>query len=645
MRFLALLSLLLLPACDPACLLLGPPEPEPTPLAGCQIDRDCGAGGVCDKEDDGDDVAPSEDPAGVCVQVFCLADADCADGTACDVPRARCELPVACDAGDPSAGCDDGAVCLVDEAGGACAVAPVAERCDLVPASTVTASGVAARFDAVAVDGDGRLVPGAVASLEESRACAGPDPCRTDVTVVAGGVECRGTWVVLPPRAADTARVFVVDAEDGRPLPGVTVAAGADVAVTDDDGVALLPAGLTTVSATPADDAHAPLTLVSPGDEPVLPLRRAGVQAAGGQVDVSSEDLRFALAGLSLGDLDDLDVPALFGASGTVTFDLEGLTDDGPERLAFSSGGAMGLGTSAVRKDVVVFGRPGPRVLWLFDAVLPIAKIGSLLGAGGEAAPDDRRIELLRLTGPQAKSGVDARLTVDGDVDVFPAGLDNDLDTLVVPGAGTYAGTVDVAADADVTVGALPPGTRDVIVAVGAVVRGRGLVLLGGKVASAVDDEAAGLTAEVPGTVRVAFAPPHSGLEGRALVAVVVAVDRERLRATDRLGLARAVVPLGSPSPSSPLVTAQVPAMDRPPTARVEGGNVVVTDPGTGDRLRLTLRSGRTIWAPASADAIDIGDDDPAGAELSAVRLRADPFAAFVTPWESVAAVHSVALP
>jgi hypothetical protein len=142
---------------------------------------------------------------------------------------------------------------------------------------------------------------------------------------------------------------------------------------------------------------------------------------------------------------------------------------------------------------------------------------------------------------------------------------------MAVADAGTYAGAVDLTVDADVTVGALPPGTRDVIVAVGVVVRGRGLVLLGGKGASAIDDEDAGLGVEVPGTVRVPFAPPQLGLEGRAPVAVVVAMEAERFGATDRLGRVRTVVPLAMPSPSPSLVTALVPALDRPPSARVEG--------------------------------------------------------------------------
>jgi hypothetical protein len=650
MRALALSSLLFLPAFGPACLLLpASPEPEPPPrLASCQGDRDCLGPSVCDKENDGDDLAPIDDPAGVCVSIGCLEDADCDDGTVCDAQRFRCEPPIVCDAADPRVSCDDDDVCLVSEVGAACTVAPVAERCALVPASIVTASGVTARFDAIATDGAGRLVPGALSSLQEVRTCAGPDPCRTEVTMVAGGVECHGTWVVLPPRAVDTARVLVVDAEDGRPLPGVTVSAGDDEATTDDDGVAVLPAGLTTVTATPADDAYATLTLRSPGDEPVLPLRRVGVQAAGGRIDdlTPSPGVRVALAGLSFGDLDDLDVPALCGASGTVTLDIPDIIEPGT-RLSFSSGAALGVGSVAVRENFVAFARPGPRLLWMFEAALPLAAIAPLLGPPDTVEPRDLRIELLRRTGPEAKSGIDARLTIDDSVEVFPAGLDNDLDAMAVAGASAYAGTIDVTADADVTVGALPTGTRDVIVAVGAVVRGRGLVLLGGKVASAVRDDEAGHSAEVPGTVRVPFAPPHSGLEGRDLVAVVVAVDAERLAATDRLGMVRAVVPLASPSPSSPLVTAQVPALDRPPSARVEGNSVVVTEPGSADRLRLTLRSGRTIWAPATAATIDVDDDDNdlTGAELSAVRLRADPFSAFVTPWESIASVQTIALP
>lgn len=67
---------------------------------GCASDRDC-ASGVCDKSNDGDDVAAADDERGVCV-VFtddCRDDADCGDGVcahffcdfACEAPAARGE--------------------------------------------------------------------------------------------------------------------------------------------------------------------------------------------------------------------------------------------------------------------------------------------------------------------------------------------------------------------------------------------------------------------------------------------------------------------------------------------------------------------------------------------------------------------------
>jgi hypothetical protein len=642
------------------CPLWDPPPPDVDVVAGacvvagtCRVDRDCGPLQRCDFSTVADD-----EPCGVCVAVACLDDTWCDDGDACDTSRGRCERPLVCDAGALRATCDDGTLCLVDAEGGACRAATAAARCELVPALAVTASGVAARFDAVALDDEGRLVARSEGALDDTRTCDGPEPCDNDVVVTAGGLDCSGRWVVLPPRAADTVRVFVVDAEDGAPLAGVTVASSAEApAVTDELGVATLPAGVSFVRADVADGRHDALTLFGPVGDVVLPLRRAGGQAAGGTLRTPvTSDVTLGLAGLSLGDVDDVDVPGVFGASGRITVSIEGVTDADGAEVPFSSGGLLGIGNIrgelglVVRDRVVAWARPGSRLLWSFGAGQSLSKFGWLF-ADDLPQSTDIRLEMLRLMAAVGRSGVDARVTAQDAV--FPAGRNNDLDELSVATPGAYEATVDVSADVDVTVGALPPATTDVLLLVGAVVRGRGLVLLGGKVARAVvpegndgsDDD---FTIEVPGVVRVPFAPPHSGLEGRSLVVVAVPLNVDTLVASDRFGAARAVVPIAAPAPDR-ILSASLPALDRAPLAHVDGtGVLVVDDVGDADRLRLTVRGpsgAHQLWLPAVTGAVDVGDVDLAGAELAAVRFADDPFGRFVTPWESTASVQGVRLP
>jgi hypothetical protein len=658
-RLLAPLSLLGLLAACPAWNPFAVDDPDDVelsacPVAGtCSLDRDCGAGQRCDFAT----VADGE-PCGVCVAVLCFGDADCDDGDVCDTTRERCERPLFCDAAAPRAGCDDGALCLVDGDGGACRAAPAAARCELVPALAVTTSGAVARFDGVAVDGEGNLVPRSDGPLDDARTCDGPAPCDNNVIVDVGDVDCAGRWVVLPPRAPDTTRVLVVDAEDGTPLSAVSVSSSADNAVvTDALGVAVLPAGVSFVRAAVDDGHHAALTLLGPTGDVVLPLRRAGSQAAGGTLATPVvDDVTMGLGGLSLGDVDDADVAGLLGASGRITVTIDDVTDADGVEVPFSSGGILGIGDIrgelglVLRDRFVAWARPGARLLWSLGAGTPLTKFAELV-TNQRQAGTDLRLEMLRLMAPNARAGADARVSAE-DAD-FPRGRNNDLDALSVTNPGAWDATVDVSADVDVAVGALPPSTTDVILLVGAVVRGRGLVLLGGKVARAVvPANVDNARIEVPGVVRVPFAPPHAGLEGRSLVLVAVPLDVDALKADDHFGAARAVVPLPAPSPGRAL-SATLPALDRAPRAHVDGAGVlVVDDVGDADRLRLTVHApagDEQLWLPATTGAVDVAAVDPGvdldGATLAAVRFADDPFVRFVTPWESTASMQGVPLP
>lgn len=131
----------------------------------------------------------------------------------------------------------------------------------------------------------------------------------------------------------------------------------------------------------------------------------------------------------------------------------------------------------------------------------------------------------------------------------IPAARDARLDELRGPGDASVLTDVDVAADVVVTLqGPLPPATSDVVLLVGAVLPGEGLIPLGGAVVAATAED--GSRAPLPGPVRVPFAPPHDGLEGRALRLLAIAVDVGALIADDELGVARVVAPVAAIAPS-----------------------------------------------------------------------------------------------
>jgi hypothetical protein len=625
-------SLLLALAVGPGCIDM---QPDP-PLCECRSDRDCGAGAVCLLDGD----------CGTCRGTFCVDDGDCDPGAACDVGRGRCELPLACDAGDPDLGCGPGEQCLVLDVQG-CRSPPIGDTCAVWPPSRAIPAGPFV-VAAVGRAADGRLVPAGRAtfvvegaSLDDSTLiddadrrmlhadCPGPERCVVDVTAAIGMARCQARYTVLPAPGPDDVRVIVLDEDLGGPIAHADVAVAAEgsvvTGVTDESGVFSAP-GIGTVIdrvTVQADgfDGESCLDCASTL-EVVLPRRLASeaIPAIAGRVEVIDDgvgDVVFGLLGLPL-TTPAFAASQLWGVPGTIPVQIDGVTAPGT-RMPFASAGSLQLGDLPLRDGVVVFGRPGGRTLWSFGARVSLSTMGPLissLAADDEPdAPVDLRLEALRLTAPAARSGL-----VGAVVPVpfpRPDARDIRLDELRGPGDAVVLADVDVAADVEVAVtGPLPPGTSDVLLLVGASLPGEGLIPLGGAVVSAT--AADGRRGQLPEPVRVHFAPPHDGLEGRALRVLAIAVDVAALVTEDQLGLARIVAPVAAPGPDRRL------AVTLPAFPRAGGGTrrdeaFFVDEPGDDTLvLRLQNEAGRThrvVVGPAAiggdgrVDLIGVFDD------------------------------------
>jgi hypothetical protein len=469
--------------------------------------------------------------------------------------------------------------------------------------------------------------------------CAGPDPCVVEVDATVADARCAARYTVLSPLDGNSVRVVVVDGDLGGPVVGadVVVAAGATVVagVTDAAGVFFAPgvgsgADRVSVFAPGMDSA----SCLGCGAEQRMVLSHAvsssSTPAVGGTMTVSPGpgDLHFGLAGLALAG-PDFRASDFFGASGTIPFDLDGVTSPG-QRLPFSSGATLAIGTLEVRPLFAAFGRPGVRALWAMGAHLPLAAVVDLVPSEDERR--DLRLETLRASSAAARSGILGTVSVSPAS--LPTGTTSALEALMVPGDAEVVADVDVSADVTLTfTGPLPPSTTDLLVLVGALVPGEGLLPLGGAVISVRGDDGL-LRAVLPGPTAIPFAPLHDGLEGRALRVVVIAVDADDLIDADILSGQRVVLPLVAPAPDRVLALT-VPTFAAPPVVRrAEGSDSIVVDDG-GDAAVLQFEVPRrdggrhlvTVAADPTVGPIDLSgvvDDATAdGVDLDLAGLQA----------------------
>lgn len=625
------------------CLLLEPVallEPQPCE---CTSDRECGAGESC---------TPDGAGCGVCSPgPVCGTSDDCPDGEACDTIRGRCEGPPVCDGDDPAVGCRAGEQCLVLDTG-ACRLPPPANDCQLHPAGGAIAPGRMV-IDVVGHSADGRLLPAGTAAVSVggtvlARArdlgisgvdldavvldavCGGPDPCIVEVNATVAEARCAARYTVLSPLDGNSVRVVVVDGDLGGPVVGadVVVVAGATVVagITDAAGVFFAPgvgsaADRVSVFAPGMDSA----SCLGCGAEQRVVLAHAvaasSTPAVGGTLTVSPGpgDLHFGLAGLALAG-PDFRASEFFGASGTVPIDLEGVTSPG-QRLPFSSGATLALGTIDIRPTFAAFGRPGVRGLWAMGAHLPLSALVDLVPSDDERR--DLRLETLRVGSAAGRSGILGTVSVNPAA--LPSGTTSALEALMVPGDVEVVADVDVSAEVTLTfTGPLPPSTTDLLVMVGAVVPGDGLLPLGGAVISVRGDDGL-LRGILPGPTAIPFAPLHDGLEGRAMRVVVIAVDADDLIDDDTLSGHRVVLPMAAPAPGR-VLQLTLPAFAAPPVVRRADGSdsIVVDDVGDAAVLQFEVpRSdgGRhlvSITADPTVGPIDLSGviDDASAVEV-----------------------------
>ncbi len=573
----------------------------------CAFDRDC-VGSRCVRDDGG---------CGVCVPFICVSDADCATDERCDLNRGLCEVPLTCDGGAPDAGCDSAQQCLVTDTS-SCRTPPSADSCALWPPSGPLESGVTV-IELVGRGADGRLIPAGRATLMSTSgtvgsalpdqffvnaSCPGPERCEVTVTGALDTARCQARYTVLPAFDNDDARVVVRDADSGAALAGasVTVVAGDSVVAgrSDSDGVFFAPGVGDVDRVVIVNDGFDGVTCVDCDDDVAFALRRAilrgSTPAISGTMSVQGGlgDIVFGLGGLPLAS-PSFDAEHIFGVPGSAPFEVDGLTGEG-DRMEFASGGIFTIGTTVVRNTFTAIGRPNQRSAWMVGSRIRIANIGPFLTQSDTFV--DNRLELLRFAGPTSRSGLVGTVTSsplalpDGPARLEDLSVNVDVNGLA---------DVDVSAEVEVVFAdAFPQGSTDVLIMVGAVVPGDGLIPLGGAVV-ALDD---GVDRAV-----VPFAPPHDGLEGRAVRVVVVPTSGARLHDEDSFGGTRIIIPVASPGPDRTLV-ARIPDDLRLPAVVGVGEDTVIDAAVDADDLRhdviVRLGDGRRhrIVAPASASLV-----------------------------------------
>ena len=227
------LALVGITACPPPVPVEGEGEPD----ASCGSDRDCGGGSICDKVGDGDDIAPADDEAGVCLKIFCITDDDCADpvNEKCDTRRGICIPRNLCDPGNPLACPTAGEKCIYENGLPVCTAPPAATACTLSPSPAYISGGETLQVEGVGNDDAGKLV--AQTSFVWSTSAGTIDatsgvltaPASGTVTVTGttnnGGSVCTTTVNVYAVPAATDLRIVVIDQASHLPLGGVKVAA------------------------------------------------------------------------------------------------------------------------------------------------------------------------------------------------------------------------------------------------------------------------------------------------------------------------------------------------------------------------------------------------------------------------------------
>ena len=400
------LALVGITACPPPVPVEGEGEPD----ASCGSDRDCGGGSICDKVGDGDDIAPADDEAGVCLKIFCITDDDCADpvNEKCDTRRGICIPRNLCDPGNPLACPTAGEKCIYENGLPVCTAPPAATACTLSPSPAYISGGETLQVEGVGNDDAGKLV--AQTSFVWSTSAGTIDatsgvltaPASGTVTVTGttnnGGSVCTTTVNVYAVPAATDLRIVVIDQASHLPLGGVKVAAkiaGLTVSqTTDATGASTFFGGAVADALSIFPDANQWHTVLNPPDDVIIytartPVAVAEVDGIKGTFDFSQVhtkgDIRLGLAGTAINAaITDLNFGNIIGESIPTVINIEGLADNQevelPEGLVIGLGDTDFKGTYSSVNDKV-----GATVGWALAGQVQLSKIGGIIGqvAGG----------------------------------------------------------------------------------------------------------------------------------------------------------------------------------------------------------------------------------------------------------------------
>jgi hypothetical protein len=393
----------------------GPPldgfEGEGEGEGGCGSDRDCGAGEVCDKTNDGDDLAGANDPEGVCVKVVCFTDADCSnpEDEKCDVRRGFCVPRNLCDPGDENACPNAGERCIYTGGLPQCVAPPAASACTLTPNPGYVAVGGALQIEGVGNDAAGKLVPhtsftfsgtGVSATGLVSPTAAG------DITVTGttdnGGATCTATVHAYAAVGANDLRVVVIDQASRAPLAGVPVAAkiagNTEEGDTAADGSFTFTGGAGAEAVSVFPEGHQWHTILNPGNDVVLYTAAIeatpSVDGIKGGFDFTKVhtkgDIRLGLAGTAINAaITDLNFDAIIGDFVPTTIDIEGITDEGGQEVSLPEGLVIGLGDEDFKGEYAALStNNGPSVAWALGGQVQLSKVGSIISSVAGSTDD-----------------------------------------------------------------------------------------------------------------------------------------------------------------------------------------------------------------------------------------------------------------
>jgi hypothetical protein len=378
---------------------------------GCEIDRDCGGGFICDKTDDGDDIPAAEDQFGVCLRVSCLRDEDCGAEEKCDVRRGICVPKNLCDPGDADACPTAGEVCQYTGGLPVCAPPPAATGCIVTPAIGYASAGQSLQLEGVGTGAGNKLVPHTTFTWAASAGAVDADgvftapnaagPVTITGTTRNGGATCTSTVNVYAAVGVADSRIVVIDLASRLPVVGAPVAAriaGVNVdGTTGNDGSFTFTGGAAAESVSAFPATHQWHTLIDPPSDVIIYTANIanasnvdGVKGGFNFDRVKTRgDIKLGLAGTAINAaITDLNFDNIIGELVPTTIDISGITEPGGQEVTLPEGLVIGLGAEDFKGDYVALSdKDGQSVAWALAGRVALSKVGPIIStvtAGGD---------------------------------------------------------------------------------------------------------------------------------------------------------------------------------------------------------------------------------------------------------------------